>query len=341
MKRIHSLDYNFCGDASTGLTMRWGQKLDENPVFAPWPELADISISNYCTKGCTFCYRNSSADGALMSIADYNLVLNQLTHPSYGPIFQVALGGGEPLEHPDFLHIIKITAERGIVANFTTNGIHLTSGIAKKLSGRVGAIALSTDLIANIPRNSIDIAVGEGIKTNLHFILNRKSIDDAIKILEGQYNDLLSGINSLIFLTYKPCGRAEVIDCLAEGPDYDKFLTLVEKNYCCIPIGFDACMIPPILHNTRINPDYIDSCECGFFSVYINENLEVKTCSFYTGNKFTYNLHEHNFNWIWHEGFKPYRSWILSRNCKNICPNHSDCRGACPFFPELKFCYRE
>lgn len=56
MLRRHIGNYNFVGDAKTGITLRWGKTINDNPVFAPVPELADISISNHCTKGCSFCY---------------------------------------------------------------------------------------------------------------------------------------------------------------------------------------------------------------------------------------------------------------------------------------------
>ena len=52
-------NYNFLADPKTGVTFRWGKTINDNPILAPVPELADISISNHCTKGCSFCYRNS------------------------------------------------------------------------------------------------------------------------------------------------------------------------------------------------------------------------------------------------------------------------------------------
>lgn len=141
--RRHSDDYNFFGDTKTGCTMRWGKQLQENPVFAPWPELADISISNYCTKGCEFCYKDSSEAGNFLSVSDYKTILDNLTHDKWGRVFQVALGGGEPLEHPNFLEILKVTVEYGIIPNFTTNGSQLTQEIAVAIKPLIGAVAVS------------------------------------------------------------------------------------------------------------------------------------------------------------------------------------------------------
>jgi len=84
-------DYHFLADKTTGITMRWGKSVNDNPSFAPVPELADISISNHCTKGCSFCYRNSRNNQEWMSTEDYCHVLDAMNHPKYGNVFQVAL----------------------------------------------------------------------------------------------------------------------------------------------------------------------------------------------------------------------------------------------------------
>ena len=114
----HIGEYHFLADEKTGITFRWGKTLNDNPTFAPIPELADISISNKCSKGCTFCYKNSTLDGKVMSVEEYCQVLDSMNSPEHGTIFQVAIGGGEPLEHPDFYKIVEETAKRGIVLNF-------------------------------------------------------------------------------------------------------------------------------------------------------------------------------------------------------------------------------
>ena len=99
-------NYHFLADLNTGITLRWGTTMKDNPALAPVPELADISISNHCTKGCSFCYRNSTANNEFMSLEDYCYVLDAMHHPKLGGVFQVAIGGGEPLEHPRFIDII-------------------------------------------------------------------------------------------------------------------------------------------------------------------------------------------------------------------------------------------
>lgn len=332
-------DYHFMADDKTGMTLRWGKTLQENPMFAPVPELADISISNHCTKGCSFCYRNSKDNHEFMDIEDYCYVLDAMNHQEYGNVFQIALGGGEPLEHPDFLAIIDETNRRGIVPNFTTNGIHLTSQICKVIKGKIGAVALSVTTVNGILMDKIALLNQEGIKVNIHYVVSTENIEEATSILLGLQNQYFKGINAVIFLTYKPAGRANDKYILKNGNSLNNFLCAIEEKDVKKPrIGFDACFVPMLLHNTNICPDLVDTCEGGFFSVYIDHRMEVSPCSF-SGTNDCYSLKEFDFYDIWQNKFEKYR--LNNQNqCKRAdCLSHDQCRGCCSYHPEITTCY--
>lgn len=338
--RRHSEEYNFFGDTDTGLTMRWGSTIKSNPWYAPWPELADISISNHCTKGCEFCYKDSTDNESFMSLQEYEYVLSSLQSEQWGNVFQVALGGGEPLEHPEFIEILNITKAKGIVANFTTNGIHIDKKVAESIKNKVGAVAISISKAEEINYDKIKLLTDEGIKTNIHFVLDNESLQDAIDILEGKYNEMLQKVNGVIFLTYKPKGRASLDKCLKMDTQLEKFIKLIDKNRASVRIGFDACFVPLLMSNTKVNVDYIDSCECGFFSVYIDEKMNVKPCSFANDDRFSYNLNKYDFQNIWTNKYEVYRKDIMKNNCKNDCENKDNCRGKCAYYDSIAFCYK-
>ncbi|MDR3271397.1 MAG: radical SAM protein [Peptococcaceae bacterium] len=341
-KHADSPAYNFYGNTDTGLTLRWGETMEANPLRAPWPELADISISNHCTKGCAFCYRNSSDDGSFMTLKDYETVLAALTHPRYGSVFQVALGGGEPLEHPRFYDLLQTTKDRGIVANFTTNGEHMDRALANKLEGLVGAVALSIHTMSDYLAHKARLLMEAGIKVNVHFVLDKESLPEAIALLNGKYNELLAGINAVIFLTYKPKGRAVRNDCLSISDErFNKFVHSIDHNECDMRIGFDACFVPVLLRRTTVDADYIDSCECGFFSVYIDEKMNVSPCSFANDQRFRFNLRRYTLHEIWNEQFAGYRLMMLGNPCADkTCANAAHCRGKCYYYEQLSFCHR-
>ena len=63
------------------------------------PELLDISVTNWCDRGCHFCYRKSDVDGTHMRIEDFEEVLRQAASMH---VFQIALGGGNPISTRSF-----------------------------------------------------------------------------------------------------------------------------------------------------------------------------------------------------------------------------------------------
>lgn len=337
--RRHGAGYNFMGDTENGMTMRWGADLRQNPSRAPWPELADISISNHCTKGCPFCYKNSTDNHEFMSAEEYAEVLQYLHSDQWGNVFQVALGGGEPLEHPEFEKILQITQAAGIVANFTTNGLHLNQSSIRQFAGRVGSVALSVGAASEIDPQKIRLLVEAGLRVNIHFILSASSLEDAAALLDGHYNDVLQGVGSVIFLTYKPAGRASSDECLRMDERLRAFIDRVDRNACTARIGFDACFVPLLMHFTDVNVDFIDPCECGFFSIYIDEKQNVKPCSFCNQGKYVYSLKEHSFQEIWDNLLEGYRQEVLDAACTADCKNHENCRGKCDFYDELALCF--
>jgi radical SAM protein with 4Fe4S-binding SPASM domain len=340
IQRRHSRRYNFWGDTDTGMTMRWGDTPEDNPVYAPWPELADISISNHCSKNCEFCYRDSKPDKSFIPLDQYEFILERLRSDRWGSVFQVALGGGEPLEHPDFVSIIQRTHRSGVVANFTTNGEYLDSHTVNAIKGKVGAVALSVDRMANLDATKVALFADAGIRTNLHYILDNQSLPEATEILEGRWNHLLHGINGIVFLTFKPKGRGSEERCLEMGPEMERFISLIQSGLSRARVGFDACFVPVLMRHTHVNTDYIDSCECGFFSVYIDEKLNVKPCSFSLGDAYTFNLAEYDMEDIWQRKYEAYREEILNNLCSSKdCDHTASCHGKCMYYDCLSFCY--
>ena len=242
----------------------------------------------------------------MMSLEEYCNVLDCICSPEYGTIFQVAIGGGEPLEHPDFLNIVDETVNRGIVLNFTTNGLLLTKEICAKLKGKIGALAISASSIEDLKRIRYAIDCAKGMKVNIHYILSKDSIVEATEMVNGMYNDLLRGINAIVFLTYKPAGRGTDGLLLEDGKEQKDFVEAVKAPKSCCKIGFDACFVPMLIREKAVRNEMVDACEGGFFSVYIDENMRVSPCSF-SGGRNSFSLGEYEFYDIWLNKFKPYR----------------------------------
>ena len=111
-KSVRSLKYNYTFDKRTGLFLRWGESLGDDPEFSPFgPEIADIEISTGdCSGGCPWCYKsNGDGFGEHMSDETFKSVLDALPDT----ITQIALGITDADANPYFVDILKACVERG------------------------------------------------------------------------------------------------------------------------------------------------------------------------------------------------------------------------------------
>lgn len=93
VNRYKDLGYTTFFNPRTGFSARVPEAGKPEPFWAPHgPELMDISITNWCDKGCVFCYKSSTKHGKHMALHDYKRVIDEAA--SMGT-FQVALGGGK------------------------------------------------------------------------------------------------------------------------------------------------------------------------------------------------------------------------------------------------------
>jgi pyrroloquinoline quinone biosynthesis protein E len=103
------------------------------------PETVHLSITGKCNFTCPSCYRLDT-DKELTTQQIFELI-DQLASLK---VFQLAIGGGEPLLRKDIFEILAHSAQRGIVANLTTNGSLITKTTVKHLSNfSIGQINIS------------------------------------------------------------------------------------------------------------------------------------------------------------------------------------------------------
>lgn len=97
------------------------------------PEVLQISLTDACQQSCSGCFFSNSdptTPNRYMSPTTFERVLNEAVEQG---VFQIALGGGEPLMHPRLVAYVNRATEAGIVTNLTTNGALLTQQIAHQL----------------------------------------------------------------------------------------------------------------------------------------------------------------------------------------------------------------
>lgn len=330
MKYIHDIyGYKALFDDKTGLLLRYEPKNEHLFWKQSGPELLDVSITNYCEKGCDFCYRRSNPSGKSISIDLYKKILQEAKQSC---VTQIALGGGNPNQHPYFINILKMTREQGIIPTYTTNGQGMTDEIYVASSKYAGAVAVSWYEPYQDALNVIDKCNHYNITVNLHYVLNAKNISNAQKLLQSSYTNK---VNSIIFLNYKPVGSSKR-QILQYNQELKNFLENAINNKSC-KIGFDSCMISHLAqHKDLININSVDFCEAARFSAFISETGLVYPCSFMCGagasghsikNKSLIDIWQNSFDFI-----KIRKKILYGDNKCSSCNFFDFCHSGCPYF---------
>jgi radical SAM protein with 4Fe4S-binding SPASM domain len=337
LKRFPKQHYSTLFNSESGFFLRIEDLGFELPFWSEsGPELLDISITRWCDRECLRCYRTANTYGKHMQLEHYNQIMEQ-AHKL--PVMQVALGGGNPNQHPDFCKILQMTREEyGIVPSYTTNGRGLTKEVLEASSIYCGAVAVS----AYSPYKELELAIKkltlQGIKTNIHFVLDKDSITTAIQWLK-EPPAFLSAVNALIFLNYKPFGRIEEkVGLLRESSLLTIFFDKVQKFKNC-KIGFDSCLVSGLVSYTNIHSVLFEGCDAGRFSMFISEDMRAYPCSFMVNTHSGADLENKTILETWTTGdeFIKIRQRLLSEKCGK-CSKKMICLGGCPKWESINLC---
>ena len=89
----------------------------EKKFYSIFPECIDLKITDFCDVGCPYCHENSTKDGK-------HAKWDKKFFDTLRPYTEIAVGGGNPLSHPDIIKILEYFKERKIIANITVNQKH-------------------------------------------------------------------------------------------------------------------------------------------------------------------------------------------------------------------------
>jgi len=298
----------------------------------------DIAVTNWCDRGCEWCYRRSDTHGSHMSVEDYRMLIRQGANMG---VLQVALGGGNPNQHPQFSSILEITRkEFGVVPSYTTNGRGLDRNVLDASRRFCGAVAVSAYAPYEEAAAAVRRLIANGIKTNVQFILSSDSVETAIDWLHDPPT-WMKGINALIFLNFKPVTRDG-----NDAPLANKHLRAKElfgvataDDRRPFKIGFDDCCHTGLLAHGDPHPASIEACDSARFSMFVSERLRAYPCSFMAELCEGHLVTSHNLQDIWHhsELFVRMRDSLVTGRCSN-CHSSGSCLSGCPLFPEMNFC---
>jgi hypothetical protein len=99
------------------------RETDDDEFRPDFADNIDIKLLDRCDMGCKFCHEGSTPDGKLGDI------MNEKFVNTLHPYQEVALGGGNVLEHPDLIPFLKKLKDKKVIANITLNQRHFEKKI--------------------------------------------------------------------------------------------------------------------------------------------------------------------------------------------------------------------
>lgn len=214
-------DYT-CTMFSDGTKIRWNDKDSFNPIK---PESIDLKITNMCNMECGMCHENSTPDGK------HGDILNLPFIETMFPYSEIAIGGGNPLTHPDLIEFLEGLKERKIIASMTVNQVHFMHNIdlLKELTDKKLIYGLGISYIGGRHKNCID-AIKQFPNAVVH-VINGIVHMDSLEALA--HNDL-----KILVLGYKEFRRGKTLydECGSQinylkGQFYDLLPKIVDDGW--------------------------------------------------------------------------------------------------------------
>lgn len=277
------------------------------------PFLIVWNFTNKCNLRCKHCYQNASypLPGELTLEEKLNIV-SQLDRAGV-PL--IALSGGEPTIHPDFLRIVEEGSRRGIYMAVATNGTRFSNMgfVERALKAGLKYVEVSLDSVNPEIHDEIRGVKGawdETIRGVKNLVKMNASVGLAMTVTKLNYREVEDmvklgeelGVKRVIFFNFIPTGRGRDIVQLDLGPtEREEFLKKVyelarksrvqvastapqlarvswqmSSGSDCLPTHFT----PPKSQSLRALAEFIGGCGAGRIYAAIQPDGKVTPCVF-------------------------------------------------------------
>jgi MoaA/NifB/PqqE/SkfB family radical SAM enzyme len=225
------------------------------------------------------CYKSNTGKGENMSFDTFKTIIDKMP-----TLTQIAFGIGDLTANPDLFRMFKYCRGKRIVPNLTINGIGLTDSLAEKLVYYLGACAIS-HYNDDTCYNAVKLLTDKGLKqANIHQLLAQETKNQIWKLIDDiQHDSRLKKLNAVVFLSLKQKGRGTGYHQIF-NEDFQEIVDFCMTNG--LKIGFDSCTSCKFVNAIRDYPNrediekYVEPCESGLFSFFIDVNGFGYPCSF-------------------------------------------------------------
>jgi len=296
----------------TGTKVRVGLNGSAVPTHSTAPELVDIKITDYCkvpypvvhtgvgpngepiNSICAACYQSSTKKGRHADIA---VLLDTVEALKEAGCLELAIGGGEPFDHPAIGEFLYACRDADIVPSVSTQSWSWLK--SKELTQAVreccGAVALSTQDPAHVMPWLAE-ADTHGFKAHFHYVLGINPLENFAALLREypesvKRREVLAQLSGpakpskwepyvdnhpyVVLLAYKAIGRGA-----NKSPyDYADWMKVIKreqdrlqqnKQWFAWTVAVDSFMVPDLPNKAPAVPRVLYEQADGRFSCYFD-----------------------------------------------------------------------
>lgn len=309
--------------------------IDQSPLPSPAPESVHLQLNNVCNLRCPSCYVDLQAEdeGGL----PLERVLELLDEWAELGVFQLALGGGEPLLSPKFVPVVRAARERGLLPNATTNGWLITSELLEQVAGWLGELRLSlndaTGLNLALLEEKAALLRTHGVRFGFNLIVTRLNLARLPEIFRWAVEQGAATINLIRPKPAPDNGHWYKRNALSapETAHLTGLLLTLEPLFTQTNLTVD-CAFSFLFHgwaSERLRAHGVAGCAMGERFVTVKWNGEVTPCSHLHGPSF-------NAGNLLHQSFRAI--WATSPVFADVRRSLGEVEGACGSCNHNTFC---
>lgn len=155
------------------------------------PETIHFSVTGRCDQVCAGCFYSARPGSRVTpDDASFQLFEQVVREAEQVGVFQIALGGGEPLLHSRIVDMVRLARQHRLVPNLTTNGNRLTLDLAVvlkeaglgqvqiSLNGATEATNASTRPNFSQAMAAIQACREAGLRFGINFLITRSNVTE-------------------------------------------------------------------------------------------------------------------------------------------------------------------
>ena len=205
----------------------WSDDEQPNPDY---PNSMDIKITDYCNAGCLWCHEKSTING---KHADLEYLLDILQELPRGT--ELAIGGGNPLDHPGLVPFLETCKSLGLIPNLTVNYKHICKEKYLTLVNKLIDNKLIYGLGLSIPDDFTEDTINliERKENCVYHVIagvNELSVLDKIKE---------SSIKKCLILGYKDVGRGKFHHSTSTDRNLNNWIDNIGQYIRKVHLSFD------------------------------------------------------------------------------------------------------